>query len=96
MGCRLKETELIRLGDIFLYAIHDLNEIDLDPEAAKVQVVVSGHSHKPKIEQRGGILYFNPGSCGPRRFRLPISIGELHVSGTQVSARIVEIGPKMT
>jgi hypothetical protein len=93
-AARLKETELVRIGDIFLYAIHDLNEIDLDPEAAEVQVVVSGHSHKPKIEKRGGILYFNPGSCGPRRFQLPVSIGELRVSGTKVSARTVEIASK--
>jgi uncharacterized protein len=91
-AARLRETELVRLGDVFVYAIHDLAQLDIDPAAAGVQVVVSGHSHKPAIEQRGGVLYVNPGSAGPRRFRLPISVAELTVTGTSVSARIVEFG----
>jgi putative phosphoesterase len=86
----LRESELVRLGEIFVYAVHDLEDIDIDPAAAGVQVVVSGHSHRPLIEQRGPVLYVNPGSAGPRRFRLPISAGELTVSGSRVSARIVE------
>jgi uncharacterized protein len=89
---RLRETELVQLGDVFVYAIHDLAQLDIDPGAAGVQVVVSGHSHKPAVERRGGVLYVNPGSAGPRRFRLPISLGELTVSGSSVSARIVEFG----
>lgn len=93
-AAKLKDTELVRIGDVFLYAIHDLQEMDLDPEAAEVQVVVSGHSHKPKIERRGRVLYLNPGSCGPRRFQLPIAIGELNILGTEVSARIVELTVK--
>ena len=88
----LRESELFRLGDVLLYAIHDLAEIDLEPGAAGVQVVVSGHSHRPAIEQRDGVLYVNPGSAGPRRFRLPISAGELIVDAGRVSARIVEFG----
>jgi len=70
--------------------IHDLAEIDLDPGAAGVQVVVSGHSHRPAIEQRDGVLYVNPGSAGPRRFSLPISAAELTVDAGRVAARIVE------
>jgi putative phosphoesterase len=89
----LPESELIRLGDVFLYAIHDLPEIDIEPRAAGVQVVVSGHSHRPAIEERDGVLYVNPGSAGPRRFRLPISAGELTVEGGRVSARLVEFDP---
>jgi uncharacterized protein len=89
---RLRETELVQLGDVFVYAIHDLAQLDIDPGAAGIQVVVSGHSHKPAVERRGGVLYVNPGSAGPRRFRLPISLGELTVSGGSVSARIVEFG----
>jgi hypothetical protein len=89
---RLRKTELVQLGDVFVYAIHDLAQLDIDPGAAGVQVVVSGHSHKPAVERRGGVLYVNPGSAGPRRFRLPISLGELTVSGSSVSARIVEFG----
>jgi putative phosphoesterase len=88
---RLRETELFRLGEVFVYAIHDLAQLDLEPDAAGVQVVVSGHSHRPLVERRGGVLYVNPGSAGPRRFRLPISVGELIVNGRSVSARIVEL-----
>ena len=86
----LRESELVRLGDVFLYAIHDLAEIDIEPRAAGVQVVVSGHSHRPAIDERDGVLYVNPGSAGPRRFRLPISAAELAVEGGRVSARLVE------
>jgi uncharacterized protein len=90
-GARLAETELIRIGNIFVYVIHNLDELDIDPAAIDVRVVVSGHSHKPKIVERGGVVYVNPGSCGPRRFNLPISVGELTVSGSAVAARTVEL-----
>jgi uncharacterized protein len=90
-AARLRETELIRIGDVFVYVIHNLEELDIDPGAAGVSVVVSGHSHKPVIEEREGVLYVNPGSCGPRRFTLPISIGEIRVSGNSVEARTVEL-----
>jgi putative phosphoesterase len=91
-AARLRETELMRVGNVFLYVIHNLDELDIDPGAAGVQVVVSGHSHKPKIAERNGILYVNPGSCGPRRFKLPVSAAEIIVSGTGVNARIVDLG----
>ncbi len=88
---RLPETELIRVGNVFVYVIHDLAELDVEPAAAAARIVVSGHSHIPKVEERGGVLYINPGSCGPRRFKLPISVGEIIVSGGDVKARTVEI-----
>jgi putative phosphoesterase len=88
---RLAETEIVKVGEVFIYVIHDLAQIDIDPEAAGVRVVISGHSHQPLIEERAGILYFNPGSSGPRRFKLPISVGEITVVGKKVSARFVEI-----
>jgi putative phosphoesterase len=88
---RLNESELVQIGAIRLYAIHDLAELDIEPQAAGVRVVVSGHSHRPRIEERGGVLYVNPGSAGPRRFRLPIALGELIVDGAAVSARIHEL-----
>jgi putative phosphoesterase len=87
----LRETEFVEVGGVFIYVIHDLAELDIDPEAAGVRVVVSGHSHQPMIEERGGVLYVNPGSAGPRRFRLPISAAEITVNDTKVSARMVEL-----
>ena len=89
---RLRASELVRLGEIFLYAIHDLAEIDIEPRAAGVRVVVSGHSHRPSVEERDGVLYVNPGSAGPRRFRLPIAAAELAVEGERVAAKIVTFG----
>jgi putative phosphoesterase len=90
-AAQLRETELIRVGNIFLYVIHNIDELDIDPAAAGVRVVVSGHSHKPQIREHDGILYVNPGSCGPRRFKLPVSVGEIIVSGTDAKARIVDL-----
>jgi predicted phosphodiesterase len=77
---------------VLLYAIHDLAEIDLDPPAAGVHAVVSGHSHKPLVRTRDGVVYVNPGSAGPRRFKLPISVGELLVADGAVTARTVTLG----
>ncbi len=90
-AARLRHSELIRLGGIFVYVIHDLAELDIDPGAAGVRVVVSGHTHKPLIQERDDILYVNPGSCGPKRFKLPISVGELTVSGGAVKARVIDL-----
>ncbi len=87
----LRDTELVRLGGAFAYVLHDLARLDIDPKVAKVNVVISGHSHQPLIRERDGVLYLNPGSCGPRRFRLPISIGELRITGTRLEARTVEL-----
>ncbi|HEX3396483.1 MAG TPA: metallophosphoesterase [Steroidobacteraceae bacterium] len=89
-AAHLPETEMIRVGGVFFYVIHDVSKLDIEPHAAGVHVIVSGHSHKPLIQQRDRILYFNPGSCGPRRFKLPISVGEIMVAGTKVRARILE------
>ena len=89
---RLQVTETVSLGGVLLYAIHDLADIDLDPPAAGVHVVVSGHSHMPLVQRRDGVLYVNPGSAGPRRFKLPIAAGELRVDdGRVVSARTVTL-----
>jgi putative phosphoesterase len=90
-AARLRESELIRVGNVFFYVIHDIAELDIDPHAAGVRVVVTGHSHRPAVEERGGILYVNPGSCGPRRFKLPISVGEVTVSGDTVRAHTLEL-----
>jgi putative phosphoesterase len=86
----LPATEAIELGDHFLYMVHSIEDLDLNPRAAKIQVVISGHSHKPSITQRDGVLYLNPGSMGPRRFSLPISLALLHLKSESVRAEIVE------
>ena len=87
----LAGSELVQIEDVRIYALHDLSDLDIEPSAAGVQVVVSGHSHKPALERRDGILYINPGSAGPRRFSLPVSVAELIVAGSEVSARIVDL-----
>jgi uncharacterized protein len=87
----LPETALLRFGAVLLYALHDLAALDIDARANGVRVVVCGHSHRPRIEERDGVLYVNPGSAGPRRFRLPVSVAELLVDGASVVPRLVEL-----
>jgi uncharacterized protein len=87
----LKDTELLRVGGVLLYVIHNLKEMEVDPRAQGIRVVVSGHSHKPLIEERQGVLFVNPGSAGRRRFKLPIALAELLIEGDAVTARIVNL-----
>ncbi|HSG69194.1 MAG TPA: metallophosphoesterase family protein [Planctomycetaceae bacterium] len=75
----LPMTEAIEFGPHLLYLIHILDDIDLIPEAAGISTVIYGHTHVPKIEEKQGVTYFNPGSLGPRRFSLPVSMGRLHL-----------------
>jgi putative phosphoesterase len=76
---KLPETEVVELGGISIYVLHDLARLELKPRAAGFSVVISGHSHAAKQEVRDGVLYFNPGSAGPRRFKLPVTVGRLTV-----------------
>jgi uncharacterized protein len=92
----LRETQLLRVEDVSIYVIHDLKELDINPSSAGVQVVVSGHSHMPVVDQRGDVLFVNPGSAGPRRFKLPITVAELLVDGASVQARILPLEPAPT
>jgi len=87
----LPETALLQVGEVSIYAIHDLAHIDIEALAAGVRVIVSGHSHRPSIVERDGVLYVNPGSAGARRFKLPIAVAELLIDGSSVSARIAEL-----
>ncbi|HZX91957.1 MAG TPA: metallophosphoesterase family protein [Rudaea sp.] len=87
----LADTQFVRIDDVLVYVIHDIAQLDIDPGAAHVRVVVSGHSHAPAVVERNGVLYVNPGSAGPRRFKLPIAAGELTIAGNAVSARIVRL-----
>ena len=84
-------TARLDFGQVALYAIHDIKELDIDPAAAGVRVVVSGHSHRPSRTERGGVLYINPGSAGRRRFSLPVSAAELIIDGDSVRPRIVTL-----
>jgi len=88
---RFAETEVVELEGLHIYVIHDANALDLNPKAAGFAAVISGHSHQPKQEIKDGVLYFNPGSAGPRRFKLPISVGRLVIAEGKVSAEILEI-----
>jgi len=88
---QLPDWEVTEVGSIFIYMLHNLNEIDLSPAAAGFQVVVSGHSHKASVEERKGVLYVNPGSAGPRRFKLPVTIARLRVNAGIFAAEIVEL-----
>jgi hypothetical protein len=87
----IPETACFEFGAIHVYAIHDLSQLDIDPLAAGIQMVVSGHSHKPLIEKRNGVVFVNPGSAGPRRFKLPISAAEIVIEGAAVSSRLVDL-----
>ncbi len=87
----LPTTESIEAGGISLYMLHDLGQLDLKPEAAGFRVVIYGHSHRPKMEEKNGVLYFNPGSAGPRRFDLPVSVGRLTIAAGKVRAELVEL-----
>ena len=90
---RFAETEVVEVAGLHIYVIHDVNALDLNPRAAGFAAVISGHSHQPKQEMKDGVLYFNPGSAGPRRFSLPVSIGRLEIGrqGIQGSLHTLEI-----
>jgi putative phosphoesterase len=84
-------NNFLKVGEVFIYVLHDLAELEINPVAEDVQIVVTGHSHNPLVYESDGVLYVNPGSAGPRRFKLPIAVAEIIVSGSSVSARIVEL-----
>jgi len=88
---KLPETEVLEIGDISIYILHNLAHLDLKPEAAGFRVVISGHSHRANQEIRNGVLYFNPGSAGLRRFNLPITVGHLLIKQKKVQADVITI-----
>ncbi|PPV34730.1 metallophosphoesterase family protein [Ectopseudomonas oleovorans] len=87
----IPERLTLRFGAIALHVLHDLKQLDIDPAAQGIDVVIAGHSHKPLHEKRNGVLYLNPGSAGPRRFKLPIGVGLLHIEGRQVRAKLITL-----
>jgi hypothetical protein len=87
----LAETETIQIGEVKIHLLHAAQELALDPAAEGFDVVISGHSHRPSVARRAGVLYLNPGSAGPRRFKLPVTVAWLTVRGRSCRARIVEL-----
>ncbi len=88
---KLPETAVVEAGGVSMYVLHNLERLDLKPEAAGFAALIYGHSHVPKQELKNGVLYFNPGSAGPRRFKLPVSTGRLSVRQGKVLAEILVI-----
>jgi uncharacterized protein len=87
----LSETEVVEVSAVSIYLLHDIARLDLKPEAAGFRLVVYGHSHRPKLEEKNGVLFFNPGSAGPRRFHLPVSVGRVQIWGKHVRAELVSL-----
>jgi len=90
----LPATAWLEAAGTLVLVVHDLGELDLVPEAAGIRVVVSGHTHRPSVEERRGVLYLNPGSAGPARFRLPVTLAMLQVDGSGLDVRIVDLAPR--
>ena len=88
-GRRLPATEAVRIGDALIYLLHNLDELDIVPR--DFAAVITGHTHRPVVERREGVLYLNPGSAGPRRFTLPITLALMEVRGNAVDTRIVDL-----
>lgn len=87
----ITERETIQIENVFVHLLHIVQELNLEPQQAGIQIVISGHSHKPAIVDRDGVLFLNPGSAGPRRFKLPISVARLHIHGTSIQTQITEL-----
>jgi len=88
---KLPATEAVAVGSLVLWVLHDRSELDLDPAAAQFAAVIFGHSHKPSIETQDRVLYLNPGSAGPRRFRLPVTVARLRIVGTIIDPEIIAL-----
>jgi putative phosphoesterase len=81
----------VKVGDLRFHVLHEISQLDLDPHDAGIAAVVSGHSHRSSIENQNGVLYLNPGSAGPRRFTLPVTIARIDVSGKKIRPEIIEL-----
>ena len=88
---KIPATNLLEVGEVSIYVLHSIQELDVKPEAAKFAAVIYGHSHVPKQEMKNGVLYFNPGSAGPRRFKLPVSWGRLTIKNGKIDVRILQL-----
>lgn len=89
---KLPQADLLEVGGVRVYVVHDLATLDIVPASAGVSVIVCGHTHHADVFTRNGVTYFNPGSAGPRRFRLPITVGRIEIENGAARAKIVEVG----
>jgi len=87
----LSTTEIVEVAGMFLYVLHDVAELEVDPKAAGFHAVIAGHSHQPRLEHREGVLYLNPGSAGPQRFKLPVALARLEIGPLGIHAQLVEL-----
>jgi hypothetical protein len=90
----LPETEVLSVGAALIYVLRDLGRLNLNPAAAGFHAVIFGHSHRPERRESEGVLFLNPGSAGPRRFRLPITVGRLRVAGIWITAELIELAAR--
>jgi putative phosphoesterase len=90
-AAELPTSVTLALSGVRIYILHDLSELELDLRTADVRVVISGHSHRPKVDKHDGILYFNPGAAGPRRFKLPVTVGRLTLCGDDMAAEVIDL-----
>ncbi|HTC95251.1 MAG TPA: metallophosphoesterase family protein [Terriglobales bacterium] len=88
---KIPASNVLEVGNISIYVLHNLNELDLNPKAAGFAAVISGHTHQPKQEWRDEVLYFNPGSAGPRRFKLPVAVGRLRIQEGKIVSEVIEL-----
>jgi putative phosphoesterase len=88
---RIPQTEIAQVGDVRIYMVHDIKDIHFNPEDRRIQIVITGHSHRPSVESRNGVLFMNPGSAGPRRFKLPTTVGRLTIHGSGMNGEIIDL-----
>lgn len=87
----IPESKTLEVGAVSIYMLHNIKELNLDPSVSGCKVIISGHSHKPSVQEVRGVLFINPGSAGPRRFKLPVSVAHLQIGGERVNAQLVEL-----
>jgi hypothetical protein len=91
---QLPMTEALEAGSTLIYVLHDIDQLDLDPAATRIDIIVYGHSHKPSQTERAGVLYLNPGSAGPRRFQLPISLARLNLRDSPPTVEFIQLAER--
>jgi putative phosphoesterase len=87
----LPETEAVELAGRLFYLVHSIDWLDINPKAADIAIVVSGHSHQPSVEARNDVIYLNPGSAGPRRFKLPVTLALVSLTETEIVPRLIQL-----